>query len=122
MKLFRNLGIVIALALGLMSCQQDEIGENNLNDGKGLCQINIGLQDLVMSRALSDQTTSAKGGLTNVDFAKYDLRYIIAIYDQEGNDLIVDPITKSTTSTLLLLSILDSLLIESIRLSLGRTS
>lgn len=94
MKLFRNLGIVIALALGLMSCQQDEIGENNLNDGKGLCQINIGLQDLVMSRALSDQTTSAKGGLTNVDFAKYDLRYIIAIYDQEGNDLIVDPITK----------------------------
>ena len=77
MKLFRNLGIVIALALGLMSCQQDEIGENNLNDGKGLCQINIGLQDLVMSRALSDQTTSAKGGLTNVDFAKYDLRYII---------------------------------------------
>ena len=36
-------------------------------------------------------TNSALGGLTNVDWERYDLRYQIAVYSSDGSRLLVAP-------------------------------
>lgn len=40
-------------------------------------------------------TNSAKGGVTNVDRTKYDLRYKLAVYDAKGNTVVVEPMTQT---------------------------
>ena len=40
-------------------------------------------------------TNSAKGGVTNVDRTKYDLRYKLAVYDAKGQTVVVKPMTKA---------------------------
>lgn len=48
-----------------------------------------------MTRAGAGYTNSAKGGITNVDWTKYDLRYQVAVYDAEGTNQVVAPIVKT---------------------------
>ena len=40
-------------------------------------------------------TNSAKGGVTNVDRTKYDLRYKLAVYDAKGKTVVVEPMTQT---------------------------
>ncbi len=40
-------------------------------------------------------TNSAKGGVTNVDRTQYDLRYKLAVYDAEGQTVVVEPMTQT---------------------------
>lgn len=44
-------------------------------------------------------TNSAKGGVTNVDRTKYDLRYKLAVYDAKGKTVVVEPMTKAVQGT-----------------------
>ena len=39
-------------------------------------------------------TNSAQGGLTNVNWSKYDLRYQVAVYSEDGATLLVAPQTQ----------------------------
>lgn len=41
-------------------------------------------------------TNSALGGLTNVDWERYDLRYQIAVYSSDGSRLLVAPQAKTS--------------------------
>lgn len=41
-------------------------------------------------------TNSARGGLTNVDWERYDLRYQIAVYSSDGSRLLVAPQAKTS--------------------------
>ncbi|MBR2428482.1 MAG: hypothetical protein IKB15_00685, partial [Alistipes sp.] len=70
-----------ALVLGLASCQTEPEG----------LDVNVGgEQDVTIAVALPEAETraagedSAKGGVTNVDMSKYDLRYILEVYDEAG--------------------------------------
>ena len=71
-----------ALVLGLASCQTEPEG----------LDVNVGgEQDVTIAVALPEAETraagtdSAKGGVANVDMSKYDLRYILEVYDEAGN-------------------------------------
>lgn len=81
----------ILAAAALVGCAETE---NNLNvkfDGEQLVTLNISLPE---SKTRTDNESSAKGGYTNIDWAEYDLRYQIEIYDATGTTLAQPRITE----------------------------
>lgn len=70
-----------ALVLGMVSCQNDFDGAN----------VGGGEVPVTLSVALPDDSTraeagndSSKGAIGNIDLNKYDIRYILEVYDENG--------------------------------------
>lgn len=81
-----------ACGLGLLmaACQADLPEDAAVNPGEGNVTLGVSAPDaMAMTRAaLGEQSNSARGGLTNVDFTEYDLRYQLAVYRIDGDDYV----------------------------------
>ena len=75
---------LLALALvvfGLAACQTEPEGINVDANGEAAVTLNVALPDDATRAAGAD---SAKGAIGNVDMSKYDIRYILEVYDENG--------------------------------------
>lgn len=75
---------LLALALvvfGLAACQTEPEGINVDANGEAAVTLNVALPDDATRAAGAD---SAKGAIGNVDLSKYDIRYILEVYDEDG--------------------------------------
>lgn len=75
---------LLAAAAGFVACAEPENGLNVSFDGERTVEFKISLPE-IETRAANE--SSAKGGLTNIDWTKYDLRYQIEIYDANTQNL-----------------------------------
>ena len=91
---FRFLAL-LALVLGLASCQNDPYGLEVDSKGEAAVTLNVALPDDATRAAGKD---SAKGGVYNVDMSKYDIRYILEVYD-ENNVLAKERMAHTTDAT-----------------------
>lgn len=77
-------------AMLLASCQEEMYDAGSSADDV-LVSLNATTPDVMaLTRAYGDKTNSAKGALTNVDWTKYDLRYMLEIYTEDGKELVKD--------------------------------
>lgn len=85
-------------ALMMAGCQNDWENSQQADAGEE-ATVRITLQApeaMSTTRADGDsQTNSARGGITNVDWTQYDLRYQIAVYSEDGTVQVVAPVTKT---------------------------
>ena len=75
---------LLALALvvfGLAACQTEPEGINVDANGEAAVTLNVALPDDATRAAGAD---SALGAIGNVDMSKYDIRYILEVYDENG--------------------------------------
>lgn len=80
--------------LGLMTGCSNELDEPGVNPNGDVVRIMFEAPEaLQVTRAVTG-TNSAQGGLTNVDWSKYDLRYQVAVYSEDGATLLVAPQTQ----------------------------
>lgn len=75
---------LVALVLGLASCQNDPEGLNVSMGGEVLTTVNVGIPE---SETRAGGVNSAQGAITNIDLAgtDYTLRYIFQVFDENGN-------------------------------------
>ena len=90
---------LVALVLGMVSCQKEINGIAVDKNGEAAVTISVALPEEGATRA--GGTDSAVGAIGNIDPAEYDIRYILEVYDENGN-LAKGPITNyedNSTST-----------------------
>lgn len=80
--------------LGAVGCSQEEPNETN-GKSDGLVRITLEAPQMMQTRAPGANTNSAGGGVTNVDWALYDLRYQLAVYDETGTKQVITTKTKT---------------------------
>ena len=83
-----------AVALALTSCQQEDFQPSIAADGEGNFNITIDAPEAMGSTRtythgsedalFGPQSTSALGGLTNIDWSQYDLRYKVVVYQKNA--------------------------------------
>ncbi len=78
---FRFLAL-LALVLGLASCQKDTYGLDVDANGEAAVTISVALPEVETRAGGND---SAIGAFGNVDFTKYDVRYILEVYNLDGS-------------------------------------
>ena len=82
-----------ALVLGLASCQNEPEGLNVVTGGEVDTFVTVTLPE-------ATRASSADSGLVNVDPAAYDLRYILEVYDADGDVFVYRAVeTKATNAT-----------------------
>ena len=74
---FRFLAL-LALVLGMASCQKDTYGLDVDANGEAAVTISVALPDVETRAGGND---SAIGAFGNVDLTKYDVRYILEVYN-----------------------------------------
>lgn len=74
---------LVALVLGLASCQNDPEGLNVSMGGEILTTVNVGIPE---SETRAGGVNSAQGAITNIDLENtdYTLRYIFQVFDENG--------------------------------------
>ena len=77
---FRFLAL-LALVLGLASCQKDTYGLDVDANGEAAVTISVALPEVETRAGGND---SAIGAFGNVDFSQYDVRYILEVYNLDG--------------------------------------
>lgn len=82
---------LVALVLGMVSCQKEINGIAVDKNGEAAVTISVALPEEGATRA--GGSDSAVGAIGNIDLAKYDIRYILEVYDANGN-LAKGPITN----------------------------
>ena len=87
-----------ALVLGMVSCQTDVVEGLHVDaNGEAELTLQVGLPEA--TRAAGED--SALGAIGNIDMSKYDIRYVLNVYDEKG-DLAKGPISQfedESTST-----------------------
>ena len=84
----------LAMLLIGVSCQRnDQLGSND----PGKVVIKLSLPEDMQALRASANSSSAKGGITNVDMSQYDIRYKLAVYNA-NNDLVIAPMIKTVDS------------------------
>ncbi|MGP1408726.1 MAG: DUF6562 domain-containing protein [Porphyromonas endodontalis] len=84
----------LAMLLVGVSCQRnDQLGSND----PGKVVIKLSLPEDMQALRASANSSSAKGGITNVDMSQYDIRYKLAVYNA-NNDLVIAPMIKTVDS------------------------
>ena len=79
-------------AVMFAGCQEDWEAQQEGTGEESMVRITLQTPEAMgMTRAGAGYTNSAKGGITNVDWNKYDLRYQVAVYDKDGKTQIVSP-------------------------------
>ena len=79
----KKLFALAALVLGVVSCQQDQLWFNADANGEAAFTLNVALPEAVTRAAGSD---SALGGVVNIDMSKYDIRYILEVYNNDESN------------------------------------
>ena len=92
---------LVALVLGLASCQKDTAGFDVTVDGEVSTTVTVNLADASSTRA--GETNSANSAIANgvVDGTKYTLRYILQVFDVNGDtskDMVVKYSDESEVS------------------------
>ena len=72
---------LLALVLGLVSCQQDNVGLDVDLNGEAAVTVSVAIPDMDTRAGGND---SAKGAFGNVDLTNYDVRYILEVYNVDG--------------------------------------
>ena len=70
-----------ALVLGMVSCQQDYAGLDVDANGEAAVTVSVAIPEME-TRAGGE--SSALGAFGNIDLTKYDVRYILEVYDHNG--------------------------------------
>ena len=93
----RNLILWAIPALMLAGCQNEMETAGQMDAGEeATIRISVEAPEAMSTtRAALTGSNSARGGITNVDWTKYDLRYQIAVYSADGSTQVVAPITKT---------------------------
>jgi hypothetical protein len=80
---------LFGLGVLFTACQTEDTANGVVTDNSGNVNIKISPQDLVgQTRAYNaGVSNSARGGITNVDMTKYDLRYKLAVYRVDGTSV-----------------------------------
>jgi hypothetical protein len=80
---------LFGLGVLFTACQTEDTANGVVTDNSGNVNIKISPQDLVgQTRAYNaGVSNSARGGITNVDMSKYDLRYKLAVYRVDGTSV-----------------------------------
>ena len=82
-KLFYPL---VGLCALLASCQTEKFTDGVI-EGDGNVNFTVSAPELIGTRAVyGENSNSARGGITNVDFAAYDIRYQLAVYRVDGEE------------------------------------
>ena len=90
------LSLLAFSAVMFAGCQEDWEAQQEGTGEESMVRITLQTPEAMgMTRAGAGYTNSAKGGITNVDWNKYDLRYQVAVYDKDGNNQVVTPILKT---------------------------
>ena len=87
------LASLVILLIGV-SCQRNDQLDSN-DPGKVVIKLSLP-EDMQALRA-SDNSSSAKGGITNVDMSQYDIRYKLAVYNDNGKS-VIEPLVKTVDS------------------------
>ena len=66
--------LVGVAAISLMGCTQNDILDKSNNNGNEVMTVTLTPPDALNTRAVSETSNSALGGISNVDWAMYDLR------------------------------------------------
>lgn len=85
----------LAVLLIGASCQRQDQQLGTNDPGKVVIKLSLP-EDMQALRA-SANSSSAKGGITNVDMSQYDIRYKLAVYNA-NNDLVIAPMIKTVDS------------------------
>lgn len=91
-----NLILSVLLLLGTVSCSQEELNHSGA-EGGDLVRITLEAPQRIETRALGSNTNSASGGIDNVDWDLYDLRYQLAVYDETGSVQVIATEPKVVT-------------------------
>ena len=75
------------------SCSQD-LDQTGPNPGEEVVRIQLKAPEAMQLTRSVAGTNSAKGGLTNVDWTKYDVRYQLAVYSEDGTQQLIAPQSK----------------------------
>lgn len=90
------LSLLAFSAVMFAGCQEDWEAQQEGTGEESMVRITLQTPEAMgMTRAGAGYTNSAKGGITNVDWNEYDLRYQVAVYDKDGNNQVVTPILKT---------------------------
>ena len=76
-----------------MACQSDLPVEMVVSEGEGNVNFTVSALEAMGVTRAAEGSNSALGGITNVDFSQYDLRYQLAVYRVEGDGQYVEAIT-----------------------------
>lgn len=73
-----------------MACQSDFPTESLVSTGDGNVNFTVSAPEIMAESraAFGEESNSALGGITNVDFSKFDLRYQLAVYRIDGGDYV----------------------------------
>lgn len=77
------------LTVLLLSACSRELSQPGLNPNGEVVRINLDAPEAIQLTRSLPGTSSELGGLTNVDWTKYDLRYQLAVYSEDGSQLLV---------------------------------
>lgn len=75
------------------ACSQD-LDQTGPNPGEEVVRIQLEAPEAMQLTRSVAGTNSAKGGLTNVDWTKYDVRYQLAVYSEDGTQQLISPQSK----------------------------
>lgn len=75
------------------ACSQD-LDQTGPNPGEEVVRIQLEAPEAMQLTRSVAGTNSAKGGLTNVDWTKYDVRYQLAVYSEDGTQQLIAPQSK----------------------------
>lgn len=72
----------------IAACQAEKPVDGIMPDGEGNVEFRVDVPEAMSYTRAGENSSSAKGGLTNVDFTKYDLRYQLAVYRVDGDNMV----------------------------------
>ncbi len=79
------------LTVGLLSACSRDVERPGPDSQGDVVRIQLNAPEAIQLVRSVEGTNSARGGLTNVDWSAYDLRYQLAVYSQDGSELLVAP-------------------------------
>lgn len=95
MKNLKLLAASIGFAVLTVACQKELTFDKVLSAGEdGNISIHLQLPETFSATRSAATTSSARGGITNVDMEKYDIRYKLAVYSETG-DMVIEPVIKT---------------------------
>lgn len=84
----------LAILLIGASCQKNDQLDSN---DPGKVVIKLSLPEGMQALRASANSSSAMGGITNVDMSQYDIRYKLAVYNASG-ERVIEPLVKTVDS------------------------
>lgn len=89
----KSLLLLSGLAIMMSSCQSDDFVNEFTPTGDGNVNFNISAPEAMEISRAGNTPNSALGGISNIDWSRYDLRYQLAVYqiDDAGNASLVVP-------------------------------